>query len=121
MMRTGANEQIGNQTAALFMIGTDRGDALPQHTVERNDRAMNGRPIIRRMRGMGAHYDAVHDMPAQHFHIFGFAVLGICGGAQHGAQSLPGEHMLQAGRERGEEGMPDGRHDHTNHIGAVVI
>ena len=114
------NQQVGDQTSALHMIGTDRGNPLPQHTIERNDRAMDRRPIIRRMLGVRSHHDAVHKPPAQHIDVLGFTVHRISCGAQQGLQAVFRQHMLQAGRERGEEWMTDGRHDDADGVGAIL-
>ena len=70
---------------------------------------------------MSAHDDAVHHVPAQHIDVLDFAVRLVGGGAQHGAQPLRGERMLQVRGKRCKERVTDGGHDDADQVGAVVV
>ena len=81
---------------------------------------MNRRPVIRRMLGVSAHYDAVHQSPAKHIDVCRFAMRRVGGGTQQRLQSLPRQYMLQACGKRGKKRMPDRRHDDADRIGAIL-
>ena len=73
------------------------------------------------MRGVSAHDDAVHHVPAQHIDVLDFAVRLVGGGAQHGAQPLRGERMLQVRGKRCKERVTNGGHDDADQIRAIVV
>ena len=85
MFGTIADQHLRNQSPTLLVVGSNRRNTVSKHTVERDDRAMNRRPIIAGMRSVRTHDDAVHHVPTQHVDILDFAVRLICGRAQHSA------------------------------------
>ena len=121
MTRAAANQHLRNQPTTLLVVGSDRRNTVSKHAVERDDRTVNRRPIIAGMRGVRTHDDAVHHVPAQHVDILNFAVRLIRGGAQHSAQSLRGERVLQMCGKRCKERVADGGHDDADQIRAIVV
>ena len=111
MPRPRSHEQIGHQPAPLLVIGADRGDALAQIPVERNDRTADRRPIVRGVRGVRTHHDPIHHATAQHVDVLHLTAFGVRRRAQHRAQAAGRERALQRRRQRGEERVADRRHD----------
>ena len=115
------NQQVGDQSPALLVIGADRWDALAEITVEPHDGPTDRSPVIRSVLGVRRHHDAIHHMPAEHVDVLGLASTRIGRRAQHGTQPPLRQLSLQTGRQRGEERMADGRHDDADGVGAVMI
>ena len=121
MARAIANQHLRNQSPTLLVVRSDRRNTISKHAIECDDRAVDGRPIIAGMRGVSAHDDAVHHVPAQHIDVLDFAVRLVGGGAQHGAQPLRGERMLQVRGKRCKERVTNGGHDDADQIRAIVV
>ena len=67
------NQQVGDQSPALLVIGADRWDALAEITVEPHDGPTDRSPVIRSVLGVRRHHDAIHHMPAEHVDVLGLA------------------------------------------------
>ena len=111
MPRPRPHKQIGDQPASLFVVGTDRSNALAQIPVKRNDRPADRCPIARGVRGMRTHHDAIHHAAAQHVDVLHLTAFGVRRRAQHRTQAAGRERALQRRRQRREERVADRRHD----------
>ena len=121
MPRPRHNQLIGNQPAALLMVGTYRGNRTAQCPVERDNGPMNRRPVMLRMIGMGGHDDSVHHMPAQAADILRLTGNRISCRTQQSLQFMLREPPLQRGHQRREKRMTQCRHNHADHAGPPAI
>ena len=73
MPGTTMNQQVGDQSPALLVIGADRWDALAEITIEPHDGPTDRSPVIRSVLSVRRHHDAIHHMPAEHVDVLGLA------------------------------------------------
>ena len=84
--RARTREHVGDERAAARVVGAHLRDVRAEIAVEGDDRTPDRRPIVAVMRGVRGDDERVEAALAQHLDVLRFAVRGVDGRAQHGAQ-----------------------------------